>query len=213
MIRILTADDHPLMRDALRICIEDESDMQIVAEVETGRDAISKAREIDPDVTILDLYLPDQDGISVLQQILAADPEARVLFFTSSSEDDRIAQAIQSGALGYLIKDSQRSEILAAIRDVSQGRSYLSPTVAGKLANSLRQRHANSLQASVERLTQREEDILALVGEGASNLDIARRLNIGETTVRTHIHNILQKMGLENRSQLLMHILRQKTRR
>lgn len=213
MIRILIADDHPLIRDALRACIEDEADMLIVAEVETGQNVILKAQELELDVIILDLYLPDLDGISVLKQILAINPEFHVLFFTSSTEDDKVALAIQSGALGYLIKDSQRAEIIAAIRDVSQGRSYLSSTVAAKLANGLRQQRASTPQSTRDRLTNREEDILALVGQGASNLEIASQLNISETTVRTHIHNILQKMGLENRAQLVMHILRQKTKK
>ncbi len=211
MIRILTADDHPLIRDALRVCIEDEADMEIVAEVVNGRDAIRAAQEHSPDVSILDLYLPDMDGIQVLENILKVQPAARVLFFTSSQEEAKVAQAIQSGALGYLLKDSQREEILRAIREVSQGRSYLSASAAGKLASSLRQNRGAGASALIEPLTQREEEILRLIEEGSSNPQIAAHLHISETTVRTHISHILQKMGLENRSQLLMQLLQRKS--
>lgn len=210
MVNVLIADDHPLMRDALQACFEDEPDITVIAEAINGQNAVQAALTLHPDVIILDLYLPDMDGIRVLQTIIKAQPEAHILIFTSSTDEDKVAQAIQAGALGYLIKDSPRDEILQAIRDVSQGRSYLSTNVAGKLANQLRQRRSLHVKDNFEPLTQREEDILAYISTGASNADISRNLNIGETTVRTHIAHILQKMELKNRSELLMVLLQQK---
>lgn len=211
-IRVLIADDHPLLRNALRSCIEDEPDLMIVAEVENGQDAIRHVIALNPDVAVIDLFMPVVDGIQVVTQILRVNPAAHLMIFTSSTEEDRVAEAIQAGALGYLIKDSGRDEILKAIREVSHGRSYLSPVVAVHLANHLRQKRLTDSQPNMDALTPREIFILNLVGEGASNPDIARQLQIGETTVRTHIHNILQKMGLENRAQLLMAILKQKSK-
>jgi DNA-binding NarL/FixJ family response regulator len=210
MIYVLIADDHPLMRDALKACLEDEPDIMVAAEVVNGNEALQAARRLPLDVIILDLYLPDIDGIHVLQAILEDKPEARILVFTSSTDEDKIAQAIQSGALGYLIKDSPREELLHAIREVSQGHSYLSAVVAGKLASVLRQKRAANVSSVLEPLTQREENILALVRSGASNTAISRALNISETTVSTHIYHILQKMGLKNRSELLMYLLQQR---
>ena len=212
MIDVIIADDHPLMRDALQACLEDEADIRVIAEVFNGRDAVQAATSSDVDVIILDLYLPDMDGIQVLKEILKVKPAAAVLIFTSSMDEERITQALESGAMGYLIKDSPPAEIVQAIREVGQGRSFLSATAAGKLATALRQRPSTREGERIELLTSREEDILALIRAGASNLDIAQSLHIGETTVRTHIAHILRKMGLKNRSQLLMALLQQKNR-
>lgn len=222
MIRVLIADDHPLMRDALRACLEDEPDIEIAAEVTNGQDAVQTALELFPEVMMIDLYLPDRDGIQVTRDILTVRPDAHIMIFTSSTDEDKVAQAIQAGALGYLIKDSPRSEILQAIHEISRGQSFLSSTAARKLANVMRQSSflsgnaaggaeaAGGAFAAGERLTQREGDILALVGEGASNSEIAQKLHIGETTVRTHIAHILRKKGLKNRSELMMALLQDK---
>lgn len=210
MINIIIADDHPLMRDALLACIEDEEDLNVVAEVMNGRDAVMKATSQEANVVILDLYLPDMDGLQVMEEILIMRPETRILIFTSSMDEDRIAQALQAGALGYMIKDSPRVEIVQAIREVSQGRSFLSTTAAGKLANVFRHRQSANDSTFIKPLTQREEDNLSLISTGASNSEIASTLHIEETTVRTHISHLLRKMGLKNRSELLMYLLQQK---
>lgn len=212
-IRVLIVDDHPLMRTALRTIIEDEVDLQIVAEVDNGKDAVIQTLALSPDVAIVDLYIPIVEGVQVIEQITSANPETHALVLTSSIAEEKVAEALLAGALGYLLKDSDRDEILYAIREVSQGRTYLSSNAATKLANNLRHKQASQAARLVEPLTPREQEILDLVSAGASNADIARNLQIGETTVRTHIHNILHKMGFESRSQLMMHLLNQKSRR
>lgn len=213
MIKVIIADDHPLMRDALLACIEDDDGILVAAEVTNGQDAIKAASTLDYDVLILDLYLPDMDGLQVLEEVLKLRSQARVLIFTSSMDEARISQALQAGALGYLIKDAPRAEILKAVHDVAQGRSYLSVTAAGKLANLLRQQRTTDQTAMIEPLTEREEEILEFVRAGASNGEIALKLHIGETTVRTHISHLLRKMGLKNRSELMMYLLQQKQNR
>lgn len=210
-IRVLIVDDHPLMRTALRTIIEDEVDMTLVAEIDNGKDAVIQTLALSPDVAVIDLFIPLLDGVQVIEQIAAANPETHTLVLTSSIAEDKVEEAILAGALGYLLKDSDRDEILFAIREVSQGRAYFSQVAATKLANSLRHRQVQNPNAKVEPLTLREQEILDLISAGASNGDIARKLQIGETTVRTHIHNILHKMGFETRSQLMMYILNQKS--
>ncbi|MBK8049325.1 MAG: response regulator transcription factor [Anaerolineales bacterium] len=201
------------MRTALRTIIEDEVDLQLVAEVDNGKDAVIQTLALNPDVAVVDLYIPVVEGMQVIEQIAAANPETHTLVLTSSIAEDKVAEAILAGALGYLLKDSDRDEILFAIREVGVGRAYLSPHAASKLANSLRQRQSQSSATTIEPLTPREQEVLDRVAAGASNTDIARDLQIGETTVRTHIHNVVQKMGFETRSQLMMHLLNQKSRR
>lgn len=208
-IQILIADDHPLLREALRGVIEDEDDLILLGEADNGLAAVEVGLNLKPDVAIIDLYMPGLDGLQVIQRLLQADPRARILVLTSATEDDKVAQAIEAGALGYLTKDARRSEIVKAIHEVSQGNSYLPPAIAARLASSLRRRAVRPV-SNGPALTGREQEVLALIAEGASNEEIATHLCIGETTVRTHLHNILQKMGFENRSQLMMHLLREK---
>lgn len=208
-MRVLIADDHPLMRSALRMMIEDESDLRLVAEVDNGRDAINQTLALAPDVAVIDLYIPACDGIQVITQVLAVAPDARLLILTSSVEEGKVAEAIRAGAMGYLIKDSSRTEILHAIREVGQGRIYLSSSAASKLANSMRQRQPPQSGVALNRLTPREQDILRRISAGASNADIARDLQVSQTTVRSHIHNILGKTGFESRNELVMSILSQ----
>lgn len=212
-LRVLIADDHPLLRNALRTIITDEADLELVAEVDNGQAAIEQTLALKPDVSVIDLYLPLFDGHQVIERVLQANPRAQLLVLTSSIEESNVARAVLAGALGYLIKDSDRPEILRAIREVGQGRAYLSPAVAVKLANSLRQQHAPKITAETEPLTQRELQVLDQIGAGASNADIARELNIGETTVRTHIHNILHKLGFQTRNHLMMYFLSQPGRK
>lgn len=206
-IRVLIADDHPLLREALRSVIDDEDDLVLLSEVDNGLAAVEAARTLKPDVALIDLYMPGLEGMQVIQRILEDDPAAQVLVFTSASDDEKVTQALEIGALGYLIKDARRGEIVKAIHEVSQGRAYLPPAIAARLASGMRRRAAQAA-ASGPELTAREQEVLDRIGAGASNEEIAAQLCIGETTVRTHLHNILQKMGFETRSQLMMHLLR-----
>ena len=206
-IRVLVVDDHPLMREALCAAIEDESDMAVVGEAHDGQQAVSQYRALRPDVTVMDIYMPVKDGVQAIAEIVGEFPDARIIALTSSTEEGKIAGAVQAGALGYLLKDTHRAELLRAIREVRQGNSFLPPSVALKLMNTMRQTHEPGA-AIKEPLTDREEEVLRLIGRGATNQDIARQLHVTEGTVRTHVHHILQKLGLENRNQAILYALK-----
>jgi DNA-binding NarL/FixJ family response regulator len=210
MIRIILVDDHPLMREALRAAMEDEDDMQVVAEAGNGQEAVQLASITRPDIILMDLFMPVKDGLSAIEEILAANPEAHLLVFTSSQEEDKINAAMEMGVLGYLNKDVERSVLLLAIREVSQGRAYLPPAIATRLLARLRKKKAVQQAASrVEMLTPRELELVGWVRKGLTNRQIAAELSLSEGTVRTHIHNILQKLGLQNRNQLILYNLKE----
>jgi DNA-binding NarL/FixJ family response regulator len=210
VIRVLIADDHPLMREALSSAIDDEPDMRVVAEAGDGLTVVQLATAIKPDVIIMDLFMPGQSGIDAITAIRSSDPQARIVALTSSADDELVLAAIQAGVLGYLMKDSQRTELLQAVRDVSCGRSFLPPSIAAKLANTIRRGGKQAPAARVEPLTEREAAVLHLVSQGDSNREIAAKLNVSEGTVRTHVHNILGKLALENRSQAIVYVLSEK---
>ncbi|MBI5303992.1 MAG: response regulator transcription factor [Chloroflexi bacterium] len=207
-IRILVVDDHPLMREALCMAIEDEADMQVVGEAANGEDAVRQAHALKPDVTVMDLFMPRQDGLHAIADIKSRDANARILALTSSTDEAMVLAAVQAGVLGYLMKDSAREELLQAIRQVSQGNTFLPPQIAQKLANSVREQKKEHATPPVEPLTDREIEVLGLIGQGASNKQIAQTLNVSEGTVRTHVHNLLGKLGLENRNQAILYAVR-----
>ncbi len=209
-IRVMIVDDHPLLLDALLSTFDDEEDFEIIAEVANGREATQMALDLKPDVMIVDLYIPDGDGIEVIQSVRDQDPTARILVFTSSTEEIKIVESVQAGAMGYLIKDARRGEILHAISEIYAGRSYFPPQVSEKLANALRHARSDDAQLGKEQLTGKEKAVLELIKEGDSNASIARKLFISETTVRTHVSHILQKLGYTNRNELVLHYLKNK---
>lgn len=209
-IRILLVDDHPLMREALRAAIEDEEDMEVISEASNGQQAVEQAHTLQPDVIVMDLFMPGMDGMRAIATIHEQHPDLHILALTSSADETKIVEAVQSGALGYLLKDARRSEIIEAIREVSQGQSYLPPQLARKLLNGLRQQpKAGHLpeQSALETLTPRELEVLKAIGGGASNREIAARLFLSEGTVRTHVHHILSKLELSNRNQAILYAL------
>ena len=197
-IRILIADDHPLMREALRAAIEDEPDMQVVGEAHNGASAIKLYEKLHPDVTVMDLMMPECSGVQAMTQIHQARPDAHVLALSSSGEQAMLAAALDAGALGYLVKDSTRSEILQAIRQVSEGNAFFS----AQIANQLPHLHKTD---RLHLLTAREHDVLKCIGMGASNKQIATDLAMTESTVRTHVQHILDKLELENRNQAVLY--------
>jgi len=209
-IRVLICDDHPLMRDALRGAIEDEEDLSLVGEARNGFEAVEKAQVLRPDVILMDLMMPGKDGMAAITEILSLNPDAHILTLTSSQEEEKIAAAVEAGVLGYITKDVQREELLYAIREVSQGKAFLPPAITGKLLSGLRKRKQASEDVVVEELTPREHEVLRLIGDGASNREIANLLYLSEGTVRTHVHNILQKLGLQNRNQAILFIVNKK---
>lgn len=201
-IRILVADDHPVVRDGLVTVLGTQPDFVVIAEASNGLDAVQKANSLHPDVILLDLEMPEMDGVEAIRRIRDTDPEARVLVFTAFDTDERIVGAVQAGARGYLLKGVPRNEIFNAIRVISQGGSLLQPVVASKLMQHLSNQSNNqSTESSTETLTQREMDVLRLLAQGKTNKEIAAALVISERTVKFHISSILGKLGAGNRTE------------
>jgi DNA-binding NarL/FixJ family response regulator len=200
-IRFLIADDHPMMREALVTALAEEPDLELVGEASNGFEALELAQACKPDVILMDLLMPGMDGLEAISRILKADPHARVLVVTSLEDEDKVLAAIQAGALGYFPKTAPRHYLLEAIRKVADGIPYLPSGIALKLFKSVRSLRAPARSAIDEPLTSRQEEILALLGEGRSDPEIARILHLEEATVRSHVHRILQRLGVENRAQ------------
>jgi two-component system, NarL family, response regulator LiaR len=207
IIRILIADDHAIVREGLRALLETEPGMELVGEAADGVEAVRKQQALQPDVTLLDLVMPRQDGLAALTEIRQKDPQARILVLTSFAEDERVFPAIMAGALGYLLKDATPQELLKAIRDVARGEASLHPAIARRVIKELHR--PQEAGPTVEPLTERETQVLSLVAQGLSNQEIAGRLVISERTVRTHVSNILGKLHLANRTQAARYALRE----
>jgi DNA-binding NarL/FixJ family response regulator len=189
-IRILLVDDHPLLRDGVAGLIADQSDMQLVGEASTGLEAIDQFRKHRPDITLLDLQMPELRGVEALKTIREESPEARVIILTTYNGDAQVLSALRSGAQGYLLKSTLRRELLDAIRAVHKGQRRIPPDVAAQLAQ----------HAADDPLTSRELEVLGLIAAGKSNKLIASDLAITEETVKGHVKNILSKLGATDRT-------------
>jgi NarL family two-component system response regulator LiaR len=200
-IKLLIADDHPMMREALLTAIAEETDMMVVGEATDGFEAIRLAEDCKPDVILMDLLMPGLDGLEAIARILEANPQAKILVVTSLEDEDKVLAAIQAGALGYFPKTAPRPYLLDAIRKVADGIPYLPSGITLKLFKSIRGMKVPAKPANDEPLTSRQEEILALLGEGRSDQEIARTLHLEETTVRSHVHRIIQRLGVESRAQ------------
>lgn len=198
-IRLLLADDHPVVRDGLRAMLSTQPDFQIVGEAANGAEAVQLAARLKPDVILLDLEMPDLDGVSVLTQIRALDPRARVIIVTAYDTDERIVQAVVAGAQGYLLKGAPREDIFRAIRVVHEGGSLLQPIVASKLLQHVSQQA--SPPAEIDSLTPRELEVLCWLAEGKSNKQIAAEFTVSERTIKFHVSSILAKLGAANRTE------------
>lgn len=204
-IRLLIADDHPMMREALLTALTEETDMEVVGQASNGIEATKLARECQPDVILMDLLMPGIDGLQAIGRILETSPEAKILVVTSLEEEDKVLAAIQAGALGYFPKTAPRMYLLEAIRKVADGIPYLPAGIAQKLFKGIRAIKSPSSGRSAidEPLTTRQGEILALLGEGRSDQEIAKTLHLEEATVRSHIHHIIQRLGVETRAQVV----------
>ena len=203
MIRVLLVDDQQLIRAGLRMLCDAEADLEVVGEAGNGREAIALAARLAPDVVVMDLRMPGVDGISATSRILAERPATRVLVLTTFGDDDHLYPALTAGACGFLLKDAPPTELLDGIRRAAAGDSPFSRDVLDRLVR--RAVTAGADRATpVAGLTARERDVLVLVGEGLSNTEIAERLHIGVTTVKTHITALLTKTGTTNRVRLAL---------
>ena len=206
-IRVLVADDHIVVRQGIRALLATEPDIEVVGEAENGLDAVAEVEKLQPDVTLMDLVMPEMDAIEAIRHITARQPEARILVLTSFAADDKVFPAIKAGALGYLLKDSGPEELVSAIHQVYRGESSLHPTIARKLLHELS--HPAERPPTPEPLTEREVEVLKLVARGRSNQEIAEQLVISEATARTHVSNILRKLHLASRTQAALYALRE----
>ena len=206
-IRVLIAEDHPIVREGLRMLIASEPGMMLVGEASDGVEVVELARVLQPDVILVDLMMPRKSGLEAINEIKALRPEVPILVLTSFAEEDKVFPAIRAGALGYLLKDSSPEQLLRAIRDVYRGEPSLHPTIALKMIREL-DRPSNQPRAE-SPLTDREVEVLKLVAQGLTNQEIADRLTISEWTVRTHVRNILGKLHLANRTQATLYALRE----
>jgi len=204
-IRILIADDHPVVREGLRGLLSLRANFMVVGEAEDGEEVVLKAAELAPDVIILDLEMPRQNGLEAARTILAQNPQARILLLTSFAKDQRLFTCLELGVLGCLLKDSAPQELFRAIQDVHRGELALHPAIARRL---LQRRHGVQPESSLDGLTERELDVLRLLAHGRNNQEIADALVVSLPTVRSHVNHILSKLRLENRSQAILYALR-----
>ena len=206
-IRILIADDHPIVREGLAAILSAQPDMELVGEAADGVQAVTLALQDRPDVILLDLEMPLKDGVTVIREVIKTLPQAHILVLTSYGDDERVFPAIKSGALGYLLKDTPRERLLQSIRDVAQGQAILHPTIAIKVMRELNQ--PSDLPPTPAPLTEREMDTLRLVAHGLSNQEIAIELTIHEHTVAKYVGSILDKLHVANRTQAALYALRE----
>jgi NarL family two-component system response regulator LiaR len=205
-IRVLIADDHPVVRQGLRTFLELQDELEIVGEAADGAEAVARVEELVPDVVLMDLMMPGVDGIEATRRIRAVSPATKVLALTSFADDQMVFPAVKAGAAGYLLKDVQPQELVAAIRAVHRGEALLHPAVAAKLMQEVAQGRPGG---AAESLTERELEVLRLIARGMSNKEIAGALVLAEKTVKTHVSNILQKLHLADRTQAALYAVKQ----
>jgi len=207
IIKILIVDDHAVVRKGIRALLATETDIEVIGEAKDGSQAVQLYDDLKPDLLLLDLLMPKMSGVEVIESLKKIYPDARILVLTSFAADDQVFPAIKAGALGYLLKDSDPEDLVKAIHQVYQGESFLSPTVARKVLEEVFQPTEKPL--SPDPLTKREIEVLQVVAKGKSNREIAEVLNISETTVRTHVSNILAKLHLASRTEAALYALKE----
>jgi two-component system, NarL family, response regulator LiaR len=206
-IKILIADDHPLIRQGLRVVIDTQPDLELVGEASNGEQAVQQALTLHPDIVIMDLQMPVKDGLAATREIAQTDPQTQVLVLTSYPDDENVYAAIKSGAMGFLLKDSSAEYLLDAIRTVARGESVLHPTIARKLMQEIKK--PPKLPPTAEPLTPREVQVLGCLAQGMANSQIANELSVSVRTVSAHVRNILDKLHLANRTQAALYALEQ----
>ena len=206
-IKVLITDDHPIVRRGLIALFATKAGIEVAGEAGNGREAVEKAQELQPDVILMDLMMPEMNGIEAIQAIKEINPEAKILVMTSFATDEMVFPAIKSGALGYMLKDTNPEELITAIRQVYQGEPSLHPKIARKVLMEIS--NPTTKKTSEDPLTDRELEVLKAVARGLSNQEIALELSISETTVRTHVSRILSKLHLASRTQAALYALKE----
>ncbi|MCE5310808.1 MAG: response regulator transcription factor [Acidobacteriales bacterium] len=210
-IRILLADDHGLVRKGLRLLIESQEGMEVVGEASDGREALKLAAELQPEIAILDIAMPNLNGIDAAAQLAKRGDNVRVIILSMHSDESYVVRALDAGARGYLLKDSAEEDLVQAIRTVAQGRPYFSPAISATLLEDyIRTLHQRGLTDTYDLLTDREKEVLQLLAEGKSNKEVAALLNLSPYTVETHRTNLMQKLNLHNTAEIVLYAVRKK---
>ena len=204
MIRVLIADDHPVFRDGMRGMLEAAEDLEVVGEATSGTEAVGRARELAPDVVLMDLKMPGLNGVEATRSIVQSVPGTYVLVITMFEDDSSVFAAMRAGARGYVLKDAEREEILRAIRAVSHGEAIFSPAIASRLMTFLSPRRVPSTEETFPDLTERERDVLDLIAQGKSNAEIGRALQLSTKTVANYVSTILTKLQITDRAEAII---------
>jgi NarL family two-component system response regulator LiaR len=202
-IRVLIADDHSVIREGLRLFLEQDTDIKVVAEAADGREVLELARQCHPNVVLMDVVMPEMDGIAATESLRREFPDVEVIMLTNVLDRANVVRAVKAGAIGYLLKDIQAAELCQAVHAAAQGQVQLSPQVSGFLMREVQ------TSDSPKTLTEREADVLRMLAQGHSNKDIARHLHVVEDTVKSHVRHILSKLGLQSRTQAALYAIRQ----
>lgn len=209
MIRVLLADDHAMFRQGLKSLLESEPDIRVIGEASTGRDAVRYAADTKPDVIVMDIQMPELDGVKATQSILEINPTANVIILTMYRQDSYVFEAVKAGARGYLLKDVDATVLIDAIRRVTEGETLLDPEMAQSVLEDFRVKKESLPDEKRGDLTEREAAILRLLAQGSSNQEIALKLNISEKTVRNRLSEIFAKLQLNNRTQAALYAIRE----
>jgi DNA-binding NarL/FixJ family response regulator len=203
-IRVLIADDQSMVRAGFRMLLSGEEDIDVVAEARDGLEAVAAAARFDPTVVLMDIRMPELDGLEATRRIIAANPQARILILTTFDLDEYVYEALSAGASGFVLKDDPPEQLIAAVRTIAAGDALLSPAVTKRVIKQFTRIPRPARPREMDELTAREEEILRLIASGLSNAEIGERLYIGETTVKTHVTHVLQKLGLRDRVQAVV---------
>ena len=211
MIRILIADDHGIVRHGTRALLEKESDFEVVGEADNGRVAVELAAKLEPDVIVMDIAMPELNGLDAATQIVRRQPETGVIILSMHEEEDYLVRALSAGVRGYLLKDSAQEDLVQAVRSVAHKKAFFSPAIARMLVDDFtHQMQKKGVSDSYELLTEREREILQLLAEGRSNKEAAAVLNLSPYTVETHRNNLMQKLNLHNTADIVLYAVRKK---
>jgi len=209
MIRILLADDHTVMRNGLRLLLERQPNLSVVGEASDGREAVRTAESVSPDVVVMDIAMPNLNGIEAARQIATARPETAIVILSMHSDESYVIRALKAGARAYLLKDSAEGDLIAAIHAITEGKSFFSPAISRILVEDyMRQLEQRHVEDTYELLTTREREILQLLAEGKTNKEVAAILNLSVYTIETHRTHILQKLNLHNVPELILYAVR-----